>query len=88
MTISVKERLESRISVGQTISFLRLFNIVKSLGHTTYIELNNSVTIIGAINPKRYPRSVKIIDIFEEENQIWSMGKMIMSTWVKIEGIP
>jgi hypothetical protein len=87
MTLTIKERLEARIRVGQVIPFIRLFKIMKSLGHALYIDSNNGGTIIGYVEADRYPYSVKIVDIFERENQIWSMGKMIMATVVKIEGV-
>jgi hypothetical protein len=87
MTLSIKDRLEARAHVGQIMSFSRLFKIIKSLGYTLYIESEDRCTIIGSIKEYRYPHYVKIMDIFERENQIWSMGEMIMATVVRIEGV-
>lgn len=86
MTLSIKDRLEARVHVGQIISFQRLLRTMTSLGHNLYIYYDIYGTHIDYINSSKYPRSVKIVDIFERENQIWSMGEMIMATIVKIEG--
>lgn len=89
MTLTIKDRLEARVRVGRVMSFTRLLKIMKSLGHALYIEYGGYVTHIDYVKDSghKYPRSVKIVDIFERENQIWSMGEMIMATVVKIEGV-
>jgi aspartate carbamoyltransferase regulatory subunit len=87
MILSIKDRLEARVRVGQIIRFTRLLKIMKSLGHALYIYSNNGGAIIDHVEAGRYPCFVKIVDIFERENQIWSMGEMIMATVVKIEGV-
>jgi hypothetical protein len=87
MTLSTKDQLEARISVGQIYPFEKLLKIMKSLGHTLYIESITGVTHIDYIKSSRYPRYVKIIEILERENQIWQMGEMIVSTHVAIEGV-
>jgi hypothetical protein len=89
VTLSIKDRLEARIHIGQIISFPRLLKIMKSLGHTLYIDYDIYGTHIDYVKDSNhsYPHFVNIVDIFERENQIWSMGKMIMATVVKIEGV-
>jgi len=87
MTPSTKDQLEARISVGQIIRFENLLKIMKSLGHALYIESPIGATHIDYIKSRRYPRYIKIVEILERENQIWQMGKMIVSTHVVIEGV-
>jgi len=89
VTPTIKERLEARIHTGQIIPFERLVKIMKSLGHTLYIGYNVFETHVDYIKDSghQYPHMVRIIDIKEKENQIWSMGEMIISTHVKVEGV-
>jgi hypothetical protein len=82
--LSVKERLEARVHIRQIIQFEKLVKILKSLGHTCYIQYDQYETHIDCINPQKYPDIVKIISIVEKEYQIWSMGNMIKSTHIKI----